>query len=402
MCMNDNGVRVSTPKKLYLFWLIYLLPIAIPLGEVGAKPVDLAISDVFGLLSPILLISNSLPGRYGWALASLLYFPLIGLVGAFSAGGDASNLLSAMSFSLVLFQIPMGGILFRRYGVDIFKPIPVVFSVIVATLLISDLVLGSFPRGCAVEGRWGGCFFGLDVYGFVNSSAGYMAVMAGSLTASLFVKMSRWKKAFFIVALASLVFTIPMSLSRSATVTIIIVIFVAFFALSKLLALSMAVISIFILQVALPFMADSVVGRGLASRIYIGLDRGDIASGRFQIWYETLALIEDAPLFGHKFGYFSEFSYFGTAHNQYLEIIFKAGFIGLIIYMGFLSYIVLRFVRVSDEIGLNSRVVIAVMGAIIALMANSLSQPLMNYSVMGNVIFLLAGMVMAIPLRGRQ
>lgn len=394
---------MHSPKIIYLFWLIYLTPLAITIATVDGKPIDIVPSDFLLILIPIIMLKvDSLSPRHWNAIAILSYFPMIGLVGAFRAGGDVGNILSAVTFSMPFFHILIGGMAIHRWGHHALEPLQVVASFVAIILALSDLTLGSFPRGCGTEGRWGGCFLNFEVYGFVNSSSGYLVILAGILACSVFIANSRLKMALTLIGLGALLFIVPMSLSRSATVSLFIVLFFWTFSINRTLSVVFLLIAGMTMQFILPLLEDSLIGRGLTTRVLAGVDRGDLASGRFEIWRDTISLIGDAPIFGYMFGFFSRYSYFGTAHSQYLELLFKAGAVGLIIYLGFIFYCASRANRIFKAVDLDPRISITALGTFVALMANSVTQPLMNYAVFANLMFLAAGMIMAVPLRARQ
>jgi O-antigen ligase len=393
----------SLPRHIFILWALYFLPLSITLGYVGDKPVDFVASDLLLLLLPIWFVMlPHLPSRFGLAIIFLGYFLAVGFAGAFGSGGSMENILSSVTFSLPFLHIFIGGFAFNRWGWDFVRPAPLVFAIVVLLIFVSDILFGSFPRGCGVEGRWGGCFLNIEVYGFVNSSTGYLAVVSGILYVGYIAASRLSGRALMISSISALFFIIPMSLSRSATVTFFFIFLVGIFAIGRWIAAAGVLFASLFLPVAVPLLEDSVIGRGITSRVASGIDRGDIASGRFEIWRETLALIQDAPLFGYKFGFFSNFSFFGTAHNQYLEVMFKSGIIGFAIYFSFLIYIFSRFVLIHGDYGLRKGVMVCAVGLFAGMLINSFSQPLMNYSVMANLIFLAAGIIMAVPLGNKR
>lgn len=394
---------MKSPNILYIFWVLYFAPLAVNIGYIGDKPVDLALSDVFALALPVLLIASpSLPARHWHFIALLSYFIFLGLLGAFLEGGDVRNIFSAITFSMPFVHLLIGGILARRWGFSLLRTAPPALAAVVFVLLLSDLLFGSFPRGCGTEGRWGGCFFALEVYGFVNSSSGYLAVMVGLLASSLFLSNTKISRMMAIMAIAGLMLIVPLSLSRSAAITIAVILLFTVWSINRAVAVASLALAVISASFVLPLLENSWIGRGLVDRVYAGIYRGDLFSGRFGIWDETLALISDAPIIGHSFGYFSEFSYFGTAHNQYLELMFKSGVLGIIIYFGFMASVVVRARAIMIEYDIDRRVVVIFYGTVLAILLNSLSQPLMNYAVMANVIFLFSGMALAVPLKERQ
>ncbi|WP_338446756.1 O-antigen ligase family protein [Pelagerythrobacter marensis] len=385
----------------FIVWVLYLAPLSISFGAIGQKPIDFPVSDIIILLIPaLLLLSKPLPRRFGFAMLILSYFIFLAILGSVTSGGDYTNFLSGASFFSPTLHLLVGGILYSRFGFSFFRPAPYALLLIALSLVISDLLFGSFPRGCGTEGRWGGCLFGFDVYGFVNSSSAYLAIMSSLFSGAYFVAKTRLQRISFLAGLAIVAFIVPMSLSRSATLAICIVLIFFLYAYNWKFALLGTVLCLVFFSTALEYLQNTLIGRGLAARIEAGIQRGDITSGRFDIWSETIELIFRAPLFGYKFGYFSQHSLFGTAHNQFLEVAFKSGLIGFSIYFGFILYILLRLRNIVLTYRLSFPMYRVIMGGVFALLLTAITQPIMNYSVMGNVIFLLSGVALAISLKG--
>ena len=394
---------MKSRKRIFGIWAAYLAPVSVSVGSVEGKPIDIAISDFLILCIPaILLLAKPIPKRFGFSILILSYFPILAIVGSMSSGGSYANILSGASFFAPMLHLLIGGALVSRFGFSFFRPAPYALLLIVLCLLISDLVFGSFPRGCGVEGRWGGCFFRFDVYGFVNSSSAYLAILSAVFSAAYLIAKTRLQKVSFLTGLAMVAFIVPMSLSRSATLAICIVLVFFLYAYNWKVALLGTLVLLGSFSTILSYLQNTLIGKGLASRIEAGIQRGDIASGRFDIWTETTELISKAPLLGYKFGYFSEHSMFGTAHNQFLEISFKAGLVGFIIYFGFIGFILLRAREIFILHRLPRPFRRAIMGAVVALFVTAVTQPIMNYSVMGNIIFLLSGAVLAVSVRIRR
>lgn len=394
---------MSFPKVLYVIWFIYLAPIAIHIGDVGGKPIDFALSDFLIVFVPfIILASDNISSRIWAALSFLGYFPLIGMIGTIGSGGDIGNVLSAATFSMPFIHLLIGAYLLHRWGIKVFYPVPLVATSIIFCIFASDIVLGYFPRGCGTEGRWGGCFFTLDVYGFVNSSSAYLSVLGGALAASLsFIKRIK-NRLFILSGIAALIFIIPMSLSRSSTLALAIIVFFWIFSVSKTVAFFFFILFGFTVSTLLPFLGDTIIGKGIANRVNAGFDHGDIASGRFGIWHDTAELISESPVIGYKFSYFSNVSSFGTAHNQYLEVLFKSGIIGFILYFGFIFYNINRTRIIIEHYNLGTRFLISVIGMYLVIMVNNISQPFTNYSVVANLMFMCFGILLTIPIKGRQ
>jgi O-antigen ligase len=96
---------------------------------------------------------------------------------------------------------------------------------------------------------------------------------------------------------------------------------------------------------------------------------------------------------------FSNFGTHGTPHNQYLEVWFKTGLVGLLWY---LSIIVLGAARVwksrtflSEDLCPKSLYVMLVL-----VLVSNFAQPNLSYSPTGNLVFLIFGVFAILPRRG--
>jgi O-antigen ligase len=132
-------------------------------------------------------------------------------------------------------------------------------------------------------------------------------------------------------------------------------------------------------------------------RVEQTLEGGDPLSGRGNIWEETLALCAERPLLGYSFEAYSRYSFYDTPHQQYLEVLYKTGGLGLTLYgvmliaMGLGLWHLARHAPRRSEVDFMIRGVLATLAA--ALLGN-LSQPNLTYSVTGNCLFLMVGLLM--------
>ncbi|MBX3436200.1 MAG: O-antigen ligase family protein [Planctomycetaceae bacterium] len=160
-------------------------------------------------------------------------------------------------------------------------------------------------------------------------------------------------------------------------------------------------------------------------------------SGRSTIWGETWDLFADRPLFGYGFEPYSERATFDTPHQQYLEVLYKCGLVGMALYACVLSLAFVGLVRqwrasiplhgpgggrwfdrlslVSDETNFG-RVPIepvasvgqvntclpyapALLALFCGVMIGNFSQSNLTYSLTGNCLFLLIGLTIPVSVR---
>ena len=377
----------------FFFVAAYLLPIGLSLGVVGDKPIDLVLSDFAWFVLAFLLMVGSRVDRgvlRTWLV--FLYFPALALFSSLLKGGDLAPVLSGFRFFAPTVHLFAGYLLYKKYGETLFRSAGVVLGFVFFVMLLSDVFLGSFPRGCGYEGRWGGCFFNYEIYGFPNSSASFLSLVSVVFLFFLVRAESAKSKAFFLV-LVFLVFVMAaLSLSRAALLVSFLLLLSAF-----LMAFPVRVLFFLIPAAGLlffvffDFLFESFIFAGTIDRTRVAIEHGDVSTGRFDIWWHTLGLVSQSPLFGYMFDFFSNYSVFGTPHQQYLEILFKSGILGFLIYYGFFAFVVLGCFKVfaKRSVYVGVRAVFAIFVFLVLL--NSAFQPILSYQPMANLVFCLAG-----------
>lgn len=89
----------------------------------------------------------------------------------------------------------------------------------------------------------------------------------------------------------------------------------------------------FILLLLLSFIFFSSLGRDFLSGLAARSD-----AGRLKIWKEGFLLIRESPIFGFGLGSWGELtSRVGYAHNNYVQILFESGLLGLLSFLWFLG-----------------------------------------------------------------
>lgn len=381
------------------FWLcvclIYTAPLALDFGSVGANPVLFAISNLALLYPLTILRKKSIHTDVISTLIYPFYFILFGIFISILKGGSVSTLFSMASFTLPILHIFVGACFASNKKNMNFSYAYFGYAIIILTFILfaSDLMFGSFPRGCGYEGRWGGCIGRLEVYGFPNASMNYLAVASVFLGVFITRTTKIYIRNLAILSLLMIGFIVLLSLSRSAVLVYFISLSFIAFARWGPRVLFVIIILALLIIFFINDILNSFVISGLINRMQSALDSGDITTGRIGIWKEALILIYENPLFGKGFEAFSNFSDYGTAHQQFIEVLYKVGAFGFFIYFFPLakSWVAsMKYFRkksqstsVSDKILAN--------GFVTCVLAASLFQPAISYQTLGNIIYFSAG-----------
>jgi len=395
-----NGKNIS----LWVICFIFLVPLAVNVGHWSGKPIDMVLSDIWlllflcGGLASLLFTDRKVewPGRLAFlAFLPIVYFFLVGLYGGMTGGG-LSNILSMMRFVKQFAFLIVGWALYKIYG----HTLPSYFIraglAVLLVVVFSSVYYGDFPMGCGVEGRWGGCLFSLDAYGFPNSAASYYVFLLGLLMCGA-SKFSKYRP-HIIIGIPIVSVMIVLTLSRAAWVYLIWVAFFGWLFLigssKKFLALLLALCMLGVMAFAFVHYEDTELGFNALGKIERNVS-ADPSSGRFVIWKESIELIKDKPLFGYGFSYFSNYVRgFGTPHNQYLEILFKAGVVGLLIYISCLVLLWSFIKKRRCDFGPGGADFLC-WGVLGGLVVNGLFQPIFSYSIVANILMTGLGYVAA-------
>ena len=388
--------------RLVLF--LYVAPLAIPLGSAEGKPINIALSDLLWLTLPLLAVTGvKVSNKLVLFAILLLYFPVLAILSAILNAGSLAVVFSGISFTMPLMHIIIGYWFWRRYGQEGLTRILGVYTFLIVGVLLSDVLVGSFPRGCSsFEGRWGGCFGPFELYGYPNSPVSFMALLSPILLFKAFTATTIPRQIFYWVLFLILTITVFMSLSRSSSLSILLVLMLFLIQLRPFMAfvtISLSGSAAYVLGWA--FLSDSFLFRGLILRINKGVNEDNISGSRFDIWQEAFEIAATSPFIGKAFQYFSSFSEYGTAHQQYAEIFFKSGAIGMFIYFGSLIYFLMMFRRSALLEGArHKRLILVGMNCfVITAFFNGVFQPIMSYQPMGNLMFFLGGIALALEPR---
>lgn len=376
----------------YIFAFIYLTPIALKIGNVSDKPIELALGDL--ALPVTLLIAlwfGSINSRVGIWVLIYSYFPALAVT-MIMLDGDSTRALSMINFSAMFLHIIVGSHIYNKRGINFIHHFPKYAGILVLLIIFSDFILGPFPRGCGYEGRWGGCFGPFDVYGFPNPPANMIAIFASLFIFSILSKTRTSQKMFFAFAFFAAAAIAVQSLSKSAVLSLVIVSlpYLLIAVPTRYFAVTFPVFAL-TLVFGLNAVIESSMFDGLRGRIEASLDSGDISTGRVYIWQLTTSLILDRPIFGYGFEYISNYGLLGTVHQQYLEVLYKSGIVGLLVYFSLPLYVVVNLIRVvfrQDEGRLKVSLILSIT---VAVLVACLSQPFITYAVVGNLVFFLSG-----------
>ncbi len=391
-----------------LFSLLLLLPVALNLGNLTGKPIDIVLSDFIIIFSFVYLFLNiitfnlKIPKSPVITLTFILvsYCFVLALFGVFFTG-EFVPIFSVMKFVKPFLFVFIGWWYVKRFGLKGLRNIIYASVFIITIILLTDIISSNFPHGCIGNGRWGGCFMIFEIYGFPNSSASFLVILLALLISGFEFNL-KWQIILFITCVFVIALSI-LSLSRAAWAFVLWLLSVwLFFSIGRIyvfpkksifsllfLGLLGLVISIFI------FSGNEIV-MSFWNKLRFSFERDDITSGRLDIWIETIKLISSKPLFGYAFEPFSNYvPGFDTPHNQYLEWAYKTGFIGLLLWIIFFSFFIHDILKVYRNISplFRKAFSILVIGGFGGLLINGIFQPIISYSSAGNLLMFGVGVV---------
>jgi O-antigen ligase len=379
----------------------YLTPLSIPIGDFSGFPIELVPSDLLILYLFAQLVKGQRVNRsvmLWWYL--MLYFPAIAFMSYFQGRTGLGTLASAINFWLPALHLPIGYLVYQNYGSRIFSVAGFYLIGLIFVIGFSDVIFGPFPRGCGYQGRWGGCIGNFEIYGFPNASMNFL-VSLSTLIFYLFTISKNSTIRFICIFSIILLFNISaMSLSKSTLISISILITLVFFALrpfifSFIILPFSALLFIFFYQeiLSLPIFT------GVSNRVEVSLDNGDISTGRISLWLDTLDVIYQRPLFGHQFDLLTNYGFSGTTHQQYLEILFKSGIIGLLIYLSIFVQSYMNYFKNRPNFKQydNHIKFFGLFGILVFF--NNFTQSFTTYSSMGNICYCLAGMALGMQVK---
>lgn len=381
-----------------LLQLVMLAPLAISLGSSGAKPIDLALSDLLLPIGILLFFAVVASGKginrshftiLVFSLVICLYFYFIAYLGAVGHNDFVLRIASSIRYMIPFAFTFLAYAVYRNFGgsfLDIMSGAAKASLLILLILLVSDVVFNvSFPSS-----RWGGKFFAIDVYGFPNSPAVFYTFYLVFLLWAFQIQPSL----IYLLGIALCLVIILFTFSRAGWIS-------AFVASVFLISISMKrdvrarkrYSLLFLVVIASVFVEFDRIGQMALPWAYKfdSVSGGDLTfSGRIAIWAQATGLITSRPIFGYGFEPFSNYvPGFDTPHQQYLEIAYKSGLVGLCLVLAFyigLSWSLVKSLKLSG-LSLGARSALhALLAIVLATFVSNFSQPSLSYSPLGNAI----------------
>jgi O-antigen ligase len=313
--------------------MLVAIPIGFNIGQLSGKPLVIFFSDFLALISLFFLFKLRNPYVFKLFFLLIIIFIVFLISNMFAiASNVVGSQTAALSFVREFRAFPivfLGAYIQNRYHYSFEKQFSFVLFVVPFLLIASDIMLKqNWPYG-----RWGGHFLGFDILGFPNT-VGILYVMLFALCLSKAIMFGgKW-----IVPSLLWLFIITLLGSR-------IVLAASFFVfISMLLFKIQKSLKLLALLVIILMVAAATLDISQLFNIYISkftrIFTEGVLGARAEIFHELLSAIYQRPLLGHGYapvaGYLSEFS---SAHNQYLNIIFRVGLVGMIVFALFWGYI---------------------------------------------------------------
>lgn len=421
--MEATGAIVSSIGDRAIWsWLIaasLVLPVSWNIWTVHDKPIDVLPSDLLLIALPFCLwhwcqsVGHSrceLANLSTWLrrfLVALIAYSGLLAVGEWWRTGDAIGLLSAVKFIKPLLFVFLGGWL--ATAIDpwmMLRRITWVLAIVVLALAASTVMQSDFPGSV-----WGSRWLGQPVYGFPNLAMTFVATVIPLLLVIADTSERPWQRwTGWAVASAGFVLVVS-SLSRCAILVLLESLTVYLLMTGrrwKLIGfISVAVFyvgtgySLIVLNSDAIAEKQPLLQERAAHRFVEPVNRNSGAlAGRSTIWSETWSLIRARPWVGHAFRPYSYQSEFVTPHQQYLETLYKTGGIGFSLYVALLGLSLgglIQLWRVSQaDVPPDSgerHLLAAVLALFCGVLIGNLSQANLTYSLTGNFLFLVIGLI---------
>ncbi|HDY7637098.1 TPA: O-antigen ligase family protein [Vibrio vulnificus] len=389
-------------SMIRLFPILIILPVAINIFSVSGKPVYFVLSDICFFVFPLVMLlgfkrfdgnKHTLETKSLLILVVISVFVMvvIGVIGSIRLGGDYLPIISSVRLMKSHFFFVIGVYLALHIRSDNLLRIFRITSLLVVSIFVfSDVIWGNFPYP-----RLGGLFFNSEVYGFPNSSAVFYSVFFASIVNGLINSKSKIMTLVYALASITLIAIITATLSRAGMLNVILFMLLMLFSGGKgyKFIFIISVISIFSLTSYLMInFPDLLVG--LESKFDKFDDNQDLSNGRFDIWIHALDLFSQKPILGYFFEPFSNYSLHDTPHNQYIELLYKVGFIGLVAYLLPAMYALFKLKSSNasyySDAKLGELRLITIALVVCILVTNNV-QPNLSYTPTGVLIYFLLG-----------
>lgn len=400
---DDNMYKVSVSSGrnfvVLISMILVLLPLSLPVGNIGDKPIDLTYSDLLLAISFIyfLFVGKFLASRNERKLLSISFFAFsfiifLGGIGSILKEGDILPFLSSIRFAKHILFVFSAFLIYKLYRPSLDTLITYTGYVslwMVIVLFLSDVFFNpQFPSS-----RWGGVFLGFETYGFPNSIAVFYSFYICFILILLFAK----KRMLVIPILLLIVGIIFFTFSRSGWVTALIVLLpvMIYSSLKSKRLIFINICLLIFLVICISFFFDMLfpIIEPWMYKVDTITGKDITVSGRDLIWNEAIKLIYDQPIFGYLFFPFSNYvSGYDTPHQQYLEILYKMGLVGFSCYFLYLFYLYLVFAKSGWNGNLLRKVVVISVSLLtLGIMITNFGQPNFSFSLLGNAyIFFLS------------
>lgn len=400
---------------LWIAALIMVWPIHSTAAMIGHKPIEMVASDMFVLAMPLIYllagshVSKIELQRVAAPIKAFKLLPVLAVVFIIYAtslagigvgmSGEVIRVYSAFKMVKPICFVVLGWIL--GYWIDPINFVSVIghaAAAVVGLTMLTTMTDPSFPLG-----EWGRFIYEYELCGYPNSAMSFYGCLVPLLFAAADVAKEKHVKLFCWAMAACAALIIVGSMSRSSTMVMLIGTSIYLVATGR---------TPLLIAFAVGAVIFSIIGFGVISalketdfvsilleRIRDRFDRSteseDPSSGRFDIWELAIELWLEKPVFGYLFESFAKYGVdIDTPHQQYLEVLYKCGGLGLLLYGGMLVaslFRTTRLLKLSERGSAAWYQLHAARSMLIGLMIGNLTQPNLTYSVTGNFIFLLFG-----------
>lgn len=325
------------PVFLYAISIFISIPIGLNIGNAMGKPIVILFSDFFAIIG--LFFALKCRSVYVWKLffLFLLLFIVFLISNIISIVSDVLDAQAAiLSFLREFRSVPivfLGFFVGNKYAHEFERRFDDVLFITPFMLVISDMLLKvNWPYG-----RWGGTLFGFDIVGFPNA-VGILYVLLFALC--LYKALTLGGKWIFSSLLWMIIICLLGSrIALAASLMVFISMIVLDFRKGVLLC-CMIVAGFLFSSIVLD--VSQLFGLYLSKISRVSTE--GILGARASIFFEVYQAISERPFLGYGYapvaGYLSEFS---SAHNLYLNIIFRLGLLGAFAYFLFWGYILFVF-----------------------------------------------------------
>lgn len=379
--------------------LAYLSPIATPIAGLEGRPVQFTPSELLSLAMLPFLIWSRLPMlTVGLgALAALLL--VIASTGSIAHGVGSESLVSAVRLCVPMASMFTGVALGRIARQGVGTAFGWAGAGVLLLVFAADMAAGSFPRGSSYEGRWGGWFGRIPVYGFPNASATFVVLSSGfAMLFMSFRARSPMSRAVGFCGVWLAVLLAPLTHSRSAVLAAVFLGATAFACACvarRLQAVTVCLCAVLLLPLG-GTVVDALLSGIIARQDHL-IERGDPTNGRTLIWASVAERIWESPIVGAQFRFVSTGTGHGSTHSQYLEWLYKAGLVGAAGLVAFWAVAVRLLYRraLREPVHARHACLVACAGIVLALATSAVFQSIVTYAPMANLCFLVVGVLAA-------